>query len=59
MHTPPAHPRRTFLKTVGLAGAGLALTRTAFTQTPPLELAVPIAVPKRKLGRHDERISSL
>ena len=56
MSNPSSLPRRTFLKTVGLAGAGLALGRTAFTQTAaPLDLHIP----KRKFGRHDEMISSL
>ncbi len=45
--------RRTFLKTMGLAGAGLALARAALAE--PGELRVP----KRKLGRHDEMVSSL
>jgi aryl-alcohol dehydrogenase-like predicted oxidoreductase len=56
MRNPSSLPRRTFLKTVGLAGAGLALGRTAFTQTAtPLDLHIP----KRKFGRHDDMISSL
>ena len=53
MTNPFTHTRRTFLKTVGMAGAGVALSRAARTEN------LDIAVPKRKLGRHDEMISSL
>ena len=45
--------RRSFLKSVGLAGAGVALSRAAPAETPGFP------VPKRKLGRHDELVSSL
>ena len=41
------------MKTVGMAGAGVALSRGALAETPE------IRVPKRKLGRHDEMVSSL
>lgn len=53
MSNPITHDRRTFLKTVGIAGAGVALGQAT--------LAEPLGqpVPKRKLGRHDEMISSL
>ena len=48
------HPdRRTFLKTVSIAGAGVALSQAVLAE--PLEQPVP----KRKLGRPDEIISSL
>ncbi|MEI6193193.1 MAG: aldo/keto reductase [Verrucomicrobiota bacterium] len=49
----PGYNRRTFLKTMGIAGAGVALSRVALGE--PLA----IQVPKRKLGRHDEMVSSL
>ncbi len=45
--------RRTFLKTVGIAGAAVALNRTTLASAPELK------VPHRKLGRHDEQVSSL
>ena len=48
-----AHNRRTFLKTVGMAGAGAALSHTSLADT------LETRVPKRKLGRHDEKVSSL
>src|SRR5208283_4159886 len=53
MTNPSIHNRRTFLKTVGLAGAGVALSRAVPAET------LDIRVPKRKLGRHDEMVSSL
>ena len=48
----PLPNRRTFLKTVGVAGAALALKQAALADAPGI-------VPKRKLGRHDEMVSSL
>ena len=53
MDKPVNHNRRTFIKTVGIAGTGLALGRAALAEPAILP------VPRRKLGRHDERISSL
>jgi aryl-alcohol dehydrogenase-like predicted oxidoreductase len=53
MKNPPAHSRRAFLKTMGIAGAGVALSRGALSETSGIQ------VPKRKLGRHDEMVSSL
>jgi aryl-alcohol dehydrogenase-like predicted oxidoreductase len=53
MSNPATHDRRTFLKTVSIAGAGVALSQAVLAE--PLEQPVP----KRKLGRHDEIISSL
>ncbi len=53
MTNPVTRNRRTFLKTVGMAGAGVALSRAALADI--LERQVP----KRKLGRHDEMVSSL
>jgi aryl-alcohol dehydrogenase-like predicted oxidoreductase len=47
------HSRRTFLKTVGIAGTGMALGSGALAE--PLALQVP----KRKLGRHEEKVSAL
>ena len=47
------HNRRTFIKTVGIAGTGLALSRAALAESAALR------VPKRKLGRHDEMVSLL
>ena len=47
------HSRRTFLKTVGIAGTGMALGSSALAE--PLA----IQVPKRKLGRHEEKVSAL
>jgi len=46
--------RRTFLKTVGIASAGVALNHVALGESRPLQ-----QVPKRKFGRHEEIISSL
>ena len=48
----PTHHRRTFLKTVGVAGVGVALNASALADTVEV-------VPKRKLGLHDEKVSSL
>jgi len=48
-----SHNRRTFLKTVGLAGAGVAVSQAALANV----LNTP--VPRRKLGRHEEMVSSL
>jgi aryl-alcohol dehydrogenase-like predicted oxidoreductase len=48
-----SHDRRTFLKTVGIAGAGVALSQVALGEPPAIQIA------KRKLGRHDEKISAL
>ncbi len=45
--------RRTFIKTVGLASAGLAVSHTT------LAGSLQLPVPKRKLGRHAEMVSSL
>jgi aryl-alcohol dehydrogenase-like predicted oxidoreductase len=53
MNHSSAHNRRTFLKTVGIAGAGVALGRAALAET------AEVPVPKRKLGRHDEKVSAL
>ena len=53
MYQPTLRNRRDFLKTVGAAGAGMALSGSAFAE--PLDLHVP----KRKLGRHAEMVSSL
>jgi aryl-alcohol dehydrogenase-like predicted oxidoreductase len=53
MRNHPAQNRRTFLRTVGVAGAGMALGRAALAETADFQ------VPKRKLGRHDETVSSL
>ena len=53
MNQPANHNRRTFIKTVGIAGTGLALSRAALAESATLR------VPKRKLGRHDEMVSSL
>jgi aryl-alcohol dehydrogenase-like predicted oxidoreductase len=53
MKNPTIQNRRSFLKSVGLAGAGVALSRAALAETADLQ------VPKRKLGRHDELVSSL
>jgi aryl-alcohol dehydrogenase-like predicted oxidoreductase len=53
MTNPSTHNRRTFLKTVGMAGAGVALSRSALAET------LEIRAPKRKLGRHDEMVSAL
>lgn len=53
MNHSPSPNRRTFLKTVGLAGAGAALSRASLAD------ALAVRVPKRKLGRHDEMVSSL
>ena len=53
MNQPASHSRRTFLKTVGIASAGVALRRTSLAE------ALTTQVPKRKLGRHDEMVSSL
>jgi aryl-alcohol dehydrogenase-like predicted oxidoreductase len=53
MKNPSGHNRRTFLKTVGIAGAGMAVSRASLAD------ALTIHVPKRKLGRHDEMVSSL
>ncbi len=47
------HNRRSFLKTVGIAGAGAFLSRAGLAES----LVRP--VPKRKLGRHDEMVSCL
>lgn len=50
-------PRRAFLKTLGVAGAGVTLvgnTNPAIAETPALG-----PVPKRKFGRHAEQVSSL
>ena len=44
--------RRTFLKTVGAAGAGVIVTGSVLAETRAL-------VPKRKFGRHKEMVSSL
>jgi len=49
----PTHNRRTFLKSIGMAGAGMALSRAALAETPDIQAS------KRKLGRHDELVSSL
>ena len=53
MYQPTLRNRRDFLKTVGVAGAGVALSGSALAE--PLDLHVP----KRKLGRHAEMVSSL
>jgi len=53
MTYPATQNRRRFLKTVGVVGAGAALGREALAQTSDTQ------VPKRKLGRHDEMVSSL
>jgi len=53
MYQPTLRNRRDFLKTVGVAGAGMSLGGSAFPK--PLDLSVP----KRKLGRHAEMVSSL
>ena len=53
MSNPAKYNRRTFLKTMGIAGAGVALSRASLAE--PKELRVP----KRKLGRHAEMVSSL
>ena len=53
MYQPTLRNRRDFLKTVGVAGAGMSLGGSAFAE--PLDLSVP----KRKLGRHAEMVSSL
>ena len=53
MYQPTLRNRRDFLKTVGAAGAGVALSGSALAE--PLDLHVP----KRKLGRHAEMVSSL
>jgi uncharacterized protein len=53
MTTSPSHNRRTFLKALGMAGAGVAWSQATLAE--PSE----IQVPKRKLGRHDELVSSL
>ena len=54
---PDRLPRRAFLKTLGVAGAGVTIVGNASPAT-----ADPPAfdtVPKRKLGRHAEEVSSL
>jgi aryl-alcohol dehydrogenase-like predicted oxidoreductase len=53
MNNPSGCNRRTFLKTVGIAGASMALNRASLAQV------LDVKVPKRKLGRHDEMVSSL
>ncbi len=53
MTNPFSYNRRSFLKSVGIAGAGVALSRAALADT------LEIRVPERKLGRHDELVSSL
>jgi len=53
MYQPTLRNRRDFLKTVGVAGAGMALGGSVFAE--PLDLSVP----RRKLGRHAEMVSSL
>ncbi len=45
--------RRSFIKTVGIAGAGLALSQAALAESSALR------VPQRKLGRHEELVSAL
>jgi len=53
MLNPSSHNRRTFLKTVGLAGACVAVSQAALAE------ALSAPVPRRKLGRHEELVSSL
>ena len=53
MSKPTHHNRRTFIKSVGIAGTGLALSHAALAES------LTLRVPKRKLGRHDEMVSSL
>jgi uncharacterized protein len=53
MKNASSHNRRTFLKSLGMTGAGLALRQTTLAQSPAMQ------VPKRKLGRHDQWVSSL
>jgi aryl-alcohol dehydrogenase-like predicted oxidoreductase len=50
-------PRRDFLKTLGLAGAGIVLGRHAFAEG--VEKADEFQIPRRKFGRHDFTVSSL
>jgi aryl-alcohol dehydrogenase-like predicted oxidoreductase len=53
MSNPHTHDRRTFLKTVGIGSVGMALARVSLADAQAAQ------VPKRKLGRHDEMVSSL
>lgn len=53
MSKPARRSRRTFIKTVGIAGAGLALSPAALAELTALR------VPRRKLGRHAGMVSSL
>lgn len=54
---PDKQPRRAFLKALGVAGAGVTIlgnARSAVADTSVLD-----TVPKRKFGRHAEKVSSL
>ncbi len=51
---PSLHERRDFLKTLGLAGAGLFLGPRVFGAD-----EAPLLAPRRKFGRHDIEVSSL
>ena len=53
MNQPASQNRRSFLKTVGIASAGVAANQATLAE------ALTGRVPQRKLGRHDEMVSSL
>lgn len=55
---PHRHPRRAFFRTVGTAGAGMMFVGNAFPASVPRAPALG-PVPKRKFGRHSEKVSCL
>lgn len=54
-----SHERRQFLKTIGLASAGIAMSGRLRAEEAAKDLPADYRVPRRKFGRHDFTVSSL